>query len=215
MRQVSSLRAYLFTLVMEIFSQLFNRGVNNNLIIHSRRYHKLYVSHIIYADDVLIFADSSVRNALAINQNEFHSWAGLGTYKAKCSLSFSATSVRVKRKIIRTLGFREVQLPLQYWGLPLVSTRLRHSDCLLLLDKFNRRISNWKGRLLSYAGRMELISSVLASLHIYGSSAFRLPDKILKSMSIRDFFWSGPEPTYKIHTINWSNVDRRMKVDWV
>lgn len=199
---------------MEIFSRPFNREVNNNRITHSRRFHKLYVSHIIYADDVLIFADSSVRNALAINQND--SWAGLGINKAKCSLSFSATSYRVKRKIIRTLGLREVQLPLKYWGLPLVSTRLRHSDCLLLLDKFNRRISNWKGRLLSYAGRMELISSVLASLHIYWSSAFRLPEKILKSisLSIRDFFWSGPEPTYKIHTISWSNVDRRMKVDW-
>lgn len=134
-------------------------------------------------DDVLIFADSSVRNALAINQvlNEFHSWAGLGINKAKCSLSFSATSYRVKRKMISTLGFREVQLPLKYWGtLPLVSTRLRHSDCLLLLDKFNRRISNWKGKLLSYAGRMELISSVLASLHIYWSSAFRLPEKDLE-----------------------------------
>lgn len=53
---------------MEIFSQLFNRNVNNNRITHSRRFHKLYFSHIIYADDVLIFADSSVRNALAINQ---------------------------------------------------------------------------------------------------------------------------------------------------
>lgn len=52
---------------------------------------------------------------------------------------------------------------------------------------------------------MELISSVLASLHIYWSSAFRLPEKILKSisLSIRDFFWSGPEPTYKIHTISY------------
>jgi hypothetical protein len=55
-----------------------------------------------------------------------------------------------------------------------------HFDCLLLLDKFNRRISNWKGKLLSYAGRMELISSVLASLHIYWSSAFRLPEKDLE-----------------------------------
>lgn len=140
-----------------------------------------------------------MRNALAINQvlNEFHSWAGIGINKAKCSLSFSATSYRVKRKIIRTLGFREVQLPLKYWGLPRGSTRLRHSDCLPLLDKFNRRRRNWKGRLQSYAGRMELISSVLASLHIYWSSAFRLPEKIFKSisLSIRDFFWSGPETT--------------------
>ncbi|GMJ16258.1 hypothetical protein HRI_005295000 [Hibiscus trionum] len=91
----------------------------------------------------------------------------------------------------------EAQLSLKYRGLPLVSTRLRHSGCLPLLDKFNRRISNWKRRLLSYAGRMELISSVLVSLHIYWSSAFRLPEKILKSisLSIRDFFWSDPEPT--------------------
>lgn len=126
----------------------------------------------------------------------------LGLNKAKCSLSFSATSYRVKREIIRTLGFREVQLPLKYWGLPLVSTRLRHSDSLPLWDKFHRRISNWKRRL--YAGRMELISSVLASLHIYWPSALRLPEKILKSisLSIWDFFWSSPEPTYKIYTIS-------------
>lgn len=50
-----------------------------------------------------------------------------------------------------------------------------------LLDKFNRRISNVQIRLLLYAGRMELISSVLTSLSIHWSSAFRLPEKILKS----------------------------------
>lgn len=81
---------------------------------------------------MLIFAHSSVRNALAINQvlHLFHSRAGEGINKAKCSLSFSATSYRIKRKFIRTLGFREVQLLLKYWGLHLVSTRLRQSDCL-------------------------------------------------------------------------------------
>lgn len=151
---------------------------------------------------MLIFGDSSVRNALAIKQVNLFSQlgrAGLGIKKAKCSLSFSA--IRAKRKIMGTLGFREALLFLKYRGLPLVSTRLRHSDCLPLLDKFNRRISNWKRRLLSYAGRMELISSVLVSLHIYWSSAFRLPEKILKSisLSIRSFFGSDPEPTYKIH----------------
>jgi hypothetical protein len=36
LRQVS-LRAYLFTLVMEIFSQLLEREVNNNLITHSTK----------------------------------------------------------------------------------------------------------------------------------------------------------------------------------
>lgn len=94
---------------MEIFSQLFNREVNNNRITHSRIFLKLYLSHSLYADDVLIFADSSVRrNTLAINQvlNEFHSGAGRGIKKAKCSLSFSATSVRVKRKFVLLASMR-------------------------------------------------------------------------------------------------------------
>lgn len=67
----------------------------------------------------------------------------------KCWISFTASQVlglikpnvpyHSRPPVIKSneksfVLFREVQLPLKYWGLPLVSTRLRHSDCLPLFS---------------------------------------------------------------------------------
>jgi hypothetical protein len=47
--------------------------------------------------------------------------------------------------------------PIKYLGVPLHFAKLRREDLHLVIDKIVKRIAGWKGRLLSYAGRLTLL----------------------------------------------------------
>ena len=49
--------------------------------------------------------------------------------------------------------------PLKYLGAPLYFTKLRREDLQPIIDKVMKRIAGWKGRLLSYAGRLTLLKA--------------------------------------------------------
>jgi hypothetical protein len=50
-------------------------------------------------------------------------------------------------------------------------------------------------RTLSYAGRVQLINSVLFSIQVYWASLFLLPGQVIKSVEqiMRSFLWSGSD----------------------
>ena len=56
---------------------------------------------------------------------------------------------------------------MKYLGVPLISTRLSHCDCQPLVDKLLARIQEWTSRSLSFAGRLQLLTSVLYNIQMY------------------------------------------------
>ena len=78
-------------------------------------------------------------------------------------------------------------------GLPLLSSRLSIADCRPLLLKIDKRVSGWEGLALSYAGRVQIIKSVLMSVSLYWTSAFILPQKVTYEIEkrIQNFLWKG------------------------
>lgn len=72
--------------------------------------------------------------------------------------------------------------PLKYLGLPLGANLGRKSTWKPVLDKFKLKLSTWKRRLLSFAGRLTLIKSVMSNLPIYYLSLFKLPVGVAKDI---------------------------------
>lgn len=68
--------------------------------------------------------------------------------------------------------------------------------CQPLIEKITLRIQSWKGRFLSYAGRLKLVKSVLNSLHVFWSNIFILPKKghysFGRHMQLIPLGWSWP-----------------------
>ncbi|KAK1347352.1 hypothetical protein POM88_055042 [Heracleum sosnowskyi] len=83
----------------------------------------------------------------------------------------------------------------EYLGVPLVTTRLWHADCLPLIDQVKRQIQAWQNNWLTYAGRMQLALSVLMSMQVYWSSVFILPVSVSNAIEklVRNFIWGGTE----------------------
>lgn len=66
-------------------------------------------------------------------------------------------------------------LLVQYLALPLVTTRLKHSNCQPLIKQILAKIRLMTSTSLTYIGKLHLIKSVLFSIQVYWSSMFILP----------------------------------------
>lgn len=111
---------------------------------------------------------------------------------------------------MQVLKFKKGKLPCKYLGMPLAT---RHNSGKLwdpLLIKINQRLSSWKGRWLSWAGRLTLIKSVLAALPIYMMSCLPLLGSINDkcSQKLRQFFLQGTSDQKKLPLISWEKVCR-------
>ncbi|GJW12946.1 zinc knuckle CX2CX4HX4C containing protein [Tanacetum coccineum] len=64
-------------------------------------------------------------------------------------------------------------------------------DCKELIEKVQNRIRDWKNKSLSAAGRLQLLCSVIGSMHIYWASVLILPTRILLDLKqlMRGFIW--------------------------
>ncbi|KAJ0711325.1 hypothetical protein HanOQP8_Chr09g0322591 [Helianthus annuus] len=106
------------------------------------------------------------------------------------------------------MPFQEGSLPVRYLGVPLISSRLTIRDCKVLVERMERRIDNWLSKSLSFAGRLQLINSVLASMYTYWASVFMLPVCIIKDLEkrMRRFLWNGGSQGPVHSKVAWKEV---------
>jgi hypothetical protein len=84
--------------------------------------------------------------------------------------------------LLDCLGMKEGKLPVRYLGVPLISNKLSSLDCEALLEKISSQINSWMAKHLSFAGRLQLLSSVLYIIQIYWLNIFILPKKVIKAI---------------------------------
>lgn len=82
------------------------------------------------------------------------------------------------------------------------------NDYLPLVEKVRKKMNSWTGRLLSHAGRLQLIKSVITSLANFWMAAFRLPSECLKEIErlCSAFFWSGPDLKTTKAKVSWQDL---------
>ncbi|KAL0293113.1 UNVERIFIED_CONTAM: hypothetical protein Sangu_3245900 [Sesamum angustifolium] len=161
---------YLFVLVMEIWNLLLRFRIKEAADF---QYHwkckDIGLINLCFADDVLLFCKAHLPSIMVITDtlNEFAALSGLKVNPAKSQIIFSRAVQQERQQILDYLGFQEGSLPVKYLGIPLTSSRLTIADCRPLIDKVDARLAGWNNQILSYAGRLQLIKSVLTTLHTY------------------------------------------------
>ncbi|KAJ4763210.1 RNA-directed DNA polymerase (reverse transcriptase)-related family protein [Rhynchospora pubera] len=78
------------------------------------------------------------------------------------------------------------------WRLPLTSKKPNKECFQPLLDKLEKKLATWKGTLLTRAGRLQLITSVLSAIPVYHMSCFCLPKWVIDRIEAlsRKFLWA-------------------------
>ncbi|XP_019074375.1 uncharacterized protein LOC109122301 [Vitis vinifera] len=170
---------------------------------------ELAVSHLLFADDTLIFCEAR-REQLA-NLSWILAWfeaaSGLRINLAK-SVLIPVGEVDELEELAAELGCRLGALPTVYLGLPFGAHHKTSSSWDGVEERMRRRLAQWKRQYISKGGRITLIKSTLASIPIYLLSLIRIPKAVAKRIERiqRDFLWGGGCLEGKAHLINWKVV---------
>ncbi|KAI0519828.1 hypothetical protein KFK09_007289 [Dendrobium nobile] len=115
---------------------------------------KAHYSHLLYADDVLVFGPATGQNAQALNHviSNFGNSSGLHINRDKCSIIFSRDNQEAT-DIANSLQFARAENVIKYLGLPLSTKKLSISYFQPLLSKIATLLAGWKVKFLSFAGK--------------------------------------------------------------
>ncbi|XP_071708577.1 uncharacterized protein [Rutidosis leptorrhynchoides] len=122
---------------------------------------KLKIINLCFADDLFLFSHANSASVTVIRDSleEFKRCSGLVPSLPKSTAFFANVPSSMKTLILDILPFEEGKLPVRYLGVPLVSSRLMHRDCKVLVERVKHKVDDWKNKYLSFAGRLQLMIS--------------------------------------------------------
>ncbi|KAJ4910603.1 Uncharacterized protein Rs2_05224 [Raphanus sativus] len=208
-RQGDPLSPYLFVLGMECLSRLLASRYDSGDIGYHPRTEPVKISHLMFADDVMVFFDGTSNSLHGIAEclDDFASWSGLTMNAAKTEI-YTAGLDHHETSAVAAYGFTKGTFPVRYLGLPLITRKLKISEYAPLIARLTKCFNAWSVKLLSFAGRLQLLKTVIFGIISFWVSAFILPKgciKNIESLCIR-FLWSGNIERKGIAKVSWATV---------
>ncbi|RVW61481.1 putative ribonuclease H protein [Vitis vinifera] len=213
LRQGDPLSPYLFIMGMEVLSVLITRAAEGGFIKGCRiwrdREQAVKVTHLLFADDTIIFCEAKKEALLHLGWVLFWFEAASGLkINLDKSMVIPVGEVDGVLDMAAEIGCRVGQLPTVYLGLPLEAPNRDVSAWDGVEERTRRRLSLWKRQYLSEGGRLTLIKSTLSSFPLYQMSVFRMPKSVARRIEKlqRDFLWGGTNGGTKSHLVKWEAV---------
>ncbi|GJV82644.1 RNA-directed DNA polymerase, eukaryota, reverse transcriptase zinc-binding domain protein [Tanacetum coccineum] len=218
LRQGDPISPYLFTMVMEVFNMIMIKNVKES---GKFRYHhgckELKLTHMCFADDLLVLCKGDIESVKVVKKTieEFSKVCGLFPNINKSTIFFGNIKEEDKADMLQVLPFKCGKLPMRYLGVLLLAKRLGVGDCQCLIENVKSIINSWKNRHLSYAGRIQLIASVLSTMQQYWASVYMLPDTVIKELDklFKMFIWNAENSAKGKARVAWNLVCRSKEQD--
>jgi len=100
-------------------------------------------------------------------------------------------------------------LPITYLGLPMALGKITKPSWGTLIEKMQKRLASWNGKLLSLGGRITMINAALSAIPTYFMSYFLLPRWVKRKIDClrRNFLWKEtPNDGKGFSLVNWNRV---------
>ena len=172
---------------MEVLSKILKKIEENNLI---RGFHVgavnsvgVRISHLLFADDTILFCDASRDQLLSIRlaMSCFQAFTGLKVNVGKSEI-VPVGEVNNLIELASILQCRAGSLPMKYLEMPLGTSFKIALIWNPILEKMEKKLSRWKRLYLSKGGRLTLLKSTLSSLPTYFLSLFTIPNVVAARM---------------------------------
>lgn len=120
-------------------------------------------SHVLFADDIMIFCRGTKQNLknIMVLFKVYGEASGQNISPEKCKFYCGSLSHRRLAEIASVLGFNAGSLPFTYLGVPIFKGKPKTSHLQPIADKIRNKLATWKGSLLSIVGRVELVKKVV------------------------------------------------------
>ncbi|KAK9682593.1 hypothetical protein RND81_10G084200 [Saponaria officinalis] len=180
---------------MEILSRHLRIICSQQQVSYHPKCSKLRLTHLIFADDLMIFIRGDLPSVLADKYalDHFALRSVLRANLEKTEIYFGGVSSSVKQLILNQTNFVEGSFPFRYLGAPLNTARTTADMYAGLMSKIMHSIQHWSVNLLTYAGKVQLLNSVIFGLHYYWSSSVLMPKIVINQINklCKTFFWSS------------------------
>ena len=166
LRQGDPLSPYLFVIAMNYLSLMLDKEARSGYFTYHHQCHKTKLTHLSFADDLLIFIDGSLASVQRVLQilHEFEKRSGLAVSMQKTSFFASGLTDQEIAVIQASTGMQCGSLPMRYLGVPLCTKKLNLLNCEPLIQQVKKRFSSWSAKALSFAGRLLLIKTVISGI---------------------------------------------------
>ncbi|KAL0323597.1 UNVERIFIED_CONTAM: hypothetical protein Sangu_1979000 [Sesamum angustifolium] len=124
---------------------------------------------------------------------EFRDVSGLAVNNAKSNIFTAGIQNDTLDEALAMTDFARGHMPVRYLGIPLAAQRLSVTDYSPLVDQIAGCIRKWTAKSLSFAGRLELIRSVLQGVECFWLQVFPLPMAVIEKIHrlCRAFLWNS------------------------
>lgn len=145
-----------------------------------------YISHLLFADNSLIFCQASLNQVSNIKRilDLYGRSSGQVVNLEKSLVIFNKnTAQEIRDDVCRELEGVNEQKKGKYLGLPLMIGRSKNEVFCFIIEAVKKKVTNWKNKFLSKAGKELLVKSVINALMIYALSYYKLLDNICKEIT--------------------------------
>nr|KYP57258.1 Putative ribonuclease H protein At1g65750 family [Cajanus cajan] len=211
LRQGDPLSPFLFIVVAEGLTGMMREAVSQNSFggvkVGSQQ---VPVSIIQYADDTMFIGEANLQNVMTIKSMMrcFEMVSGLKVNFCKSNFGALGIESGLVESYAHLLNCKILSFPFTYLGIPIGANPRKKDTWRPIVIKIQKKLSSWKCKVLSMAGRVCLLNSVLTSLPLLFLSFFRIPPSVSKEIVSlqRNFLWGCKEDQRKICWISWDRV---------
>ncbi|XP_028099815.1 uncharacterized protein LOC114299299 [Camellia sinensis] len=198
---------------MEALSRLLSKAVLKGLVkgfsVESPTGTAIGVSHLLYANDTLVFCDANAEQVgfLHCVLLCFKAVSGLRINLSKSRL-IPVGEVERLPVVAVILGCKVATLPMTYLGLLLGATFKATGVWDRVVERVQRCLAGWKQQYLSKGGMLTLIKSVLSSIPTYFMSLHVILASVVARLQKlqRDFLWGDGGEDFKYHLVDWRRI---------
>lgn len=210
LRQGDPLSPYLFVIAMNCLSHMLNDVASQSQLKFHPKCKKIKLTHMSFADDLLIFIEGNIESVQCVLQvlKEFEDRSGLAVSMQKTSFYASGLTDDEINRIQVSTGMVCGNLPFRYLGVPMNSRKLSLASSEPLLHQIKARFSSWSTKMLSFAGRLVLIKTVISGITNFWCSSFVLPKACINKINsmCSTFLWRGNLEGANSARVAWATV---------
>ncbi|KAG7594156.1 Reverse transcriptase zinc-binding domain [Arabidopsis thaliana x Arabidopsis arenosa] len=216
-RQGDPLSPYIFILCSEVLSGLCKSAQEKRKLVGIRvAKGSPGVNHLLFADDTMFFCRSDPQSCKALMEilHKYEQASGQKINEQKSAITFSSkTHQDTKERVKKDLNIVKEGGQGKYLGLPELFGRKKRDLFSSIVDRIKQRGLSWSSKLLSAAGKLVMLKSVLSAMPTYTMTCFKLPTNLCKRIqsALSRFWWDSKPEKKKMAWISWKKLSKSIR----